>query len=299
MEGVLMLPTKTKVALITGCSSGIGKASAEAFIKAGYITYATARRTETLKDLAAKGCHTLQLDVTDESSMVAAVKTIEGKHDAVDVLVNNAGYGLNGPVEELDMNSVRHEFETNVFGLVRLSQLVLPAMRRKGWGRIINVGSVGGTFTAPGAGAYHASKWAVESFNDALRFEVQPFGIDVVLIQPTGVYTQFDKKIVVNSSPLSTHSPYKFFMSNHVKVTTQMFSGRNSAGIIKAEDVTTTILKAAQAHRPQTRYKVGLSAHIYSGLRRLLSDRAWDKMMAMQFPVLPRNQKAKPAVRQS
>jgi NADP-dependent 3-hydroxy acid dehydrogenase YdfG len=293
------MSTAAKVVLITGCSSGIGKATALAFVQAGYITYATARKPETLDELRTRGCSTLQLDVTDETSMMEAVKTIESKHSAVDILVNNAGYGLNGPVEELEMNSVRHEFETNVFGLVRLSQLVLPEMRRKGWGRIINVGSVGGTFTAPGASAYHASKWAVESFNDALRFEVKPFGVDVVLIQPTGVYTEFDKKIAVSSSDLPANSPYKFFMDNHLKVTTQMFSGNSSAGIIKAEDVANTILKATQARRPKTRYRVGLSAHIYVGLRRILSDRAWDRMMAMQFPVQPKERETKSVARSS
>jgi NAD(P)-dependent dehydrogenase (short-subunit alcohol dehydrogenase family) len=293
------MSTKAKVVLITGCSSGIGKAAALSFAKAGFVTYATARSVETLEDLRAQGCYTLQLDVTDEDSMKAAVQTIENKHGSVDVLVNNAGYGLNGPVEELDMKSVRQQFETNVFGLVRLSQLVLPRMRRKDWGRIINIGSVGGTFTAPGAGAYHASKWAVESFNDALRFEVKPFGVDVVLIQPTGVYTAFDKKIAVSGSPLSATSPYKFFMDNHVKVTTQMFSGNSSAGIIRAEDVAKVILKAAQVQRPRTRYKVGLSAHIYSGLRRLVSDRVWDKIMAVQFPMNPKNQSRKSVVQES
>lgn len=285
------MSTQTKVVLITGCSSGIGKATALSFVQTGYMTYATARKLETLDELKARGCQTLQLDVTDENSMKAAVQEIEKKHGAVDILVNNAGYGLNGPIEELDMQSVKHQFETNVFGLVRLSQLVLPSMRRKGWGRVINVGSVGGTFTAPGAGAYHASKWAVESFNDALRFEVKPFGVDVVLIQPTGVYTEFDKKITVSSS-VPSNSPYKFFMENHVKVTTQMFSGNSSSGIIKADDVANAILKAAQVKRPRTRYKVGLSAHIYSGLRRLVSDRQWDAIMAMQFPVQPKRKGA-------
>jgi NADP-dependent 3-hydroxy acid dehydrogenase YdfG len=282
------MSTQIKVVLVTGCSSGIGKATALSFVKAGYITYATARRPETLQELRAQNCHTLQLDVTDETSMKTAVQEIERKHGAVDILVNNAGYGLNGPVEELDMANVKHQFETNVFGLVRLSQLVLPGMRHKGWGRVINVGSVGGTFTAPGAGAYHASKWAVESFNDALRYEVKPFGVDVVLIQPTGVYTEFDKKIAVSSAPLSSNSPYKFFMENHVKTTTQMFSENSSAGIIKAEDVAKTILNAVQARRPRTRYKVGLSAHLYSGLRRIVSDRQWDAVMARQFSMQPK-----------
>lgn len=275
------------VALITGASSGIGAAAARTLAQHGWITYASARRPDSLAPLAAQGLPTLALDVTDERSMVAAVEQIEARHGAVDLLVNNAGYGLNGPVEELPLAEIRRQFETNVFGLVRLSQLVLPAMRRKGAGRIINIGSVGGTFTTPGAGAYHASKWAVESFTDALRYEVRPFGIDVVLIQPTGVYTAFDKKLAQTMPDTGPDSPYAAFKANHARVTEQMFRGRNLAGIVRAEDVAGVILRAATATRPRTRYKVGLSAHLYSALRRLVSDRTWDWIMSRQFPIDP------------
>jgi NADP-dependent 3-hydroxy acid dehydrogenase YdfG len=288
-----------RIALVTGASSGIGKATAFALNRAGYITYATARRPETLRDLDHAGCRTLHLDVTDEASMVAAIKTVEAEHGAIDVLVNNAGYGLNGPVEELEINAVRHEFETNVFGLVRMAQLVLPAMRQRNAGRIINVGSVGGTFTAPGAGAYHASKYAVEAFSDALRMEVQAFGVQVVLIQPTGVYTAFDAKIAQTMPQTGSSSPYAFFKANHAEVTRRMFSGRGHYGIIKPEDVARTILQAAQARRPQTRYRVGLSAHLYTGLRRILPDRLWDAMMVMQFPVQPRRSATRSSAQQS
>ncbi len=277
-----------RVALVTGASSGIGKATALMLNQAGYTTYATARRLESLIDLETAGCRTLRLDVTDEASMIAAVETIEAEHSAIDVLVNNAGYGLNGPVEELEINAVRHEFETNVFGLVRMAQLVLPAMRQQKSGRIINVGSVGGTFTAPGAGAYHASKYAVEAFSDALRMETQSFGVQVVLIQPTGVYTAFDAKIAQTMPQTGGSSVYAYFKANHAKVTRRMFSGRGNYGIIKPEDVARTILQVAQAKQPKTRYKVGLSAHLYTGLRRILPDRMWDAMMMMQFPVQPR-----------
>jgi NADP-dependent 3-hydroxy acid dehydrogenase YdfG len=277
-----------RVALVTGASSGIGKATALMLNQAGYITYATARRPETLSDLERAGCRTLRLDVTDEDSMVAAVRTIETEHTAIDVLINNAGYGLNGPVEELEINAVRHEFETNVFGLVRMAQLVLPGMRKQNSGRVINVGSVGGTFTAPGAGAYHASKYAVEAFSDALRMEVQAFGVQVVLIQPTGVYTAFDAKIAQTMPQTGDSSAYAFFKANHAEVTRRMFSGNGNYGIIKPEDVARTILQAAQAKQPKTRYKVGLSAHLYTGLRRILPDRIWDTIMMMQFPLQPR-----------
>lgn len=283
-----MQKSRQKVVLITGAASGIGRATAELFAKNGFITYATSRRLVTLEPLKKLGCETLELDVTAEISMQQAVKAILERHQRIDVLVNNAGYGLNGPIEELQMDKLRHQFETNVFGLVRLTQLVLPTMRQSQSGRIINVGSVGGTFTAPGAGAYHASKWALESITDALRFEVQSFGVQVALIQPTGVYTAFDQKIADAMSDTGPDSPYAFFKRNHLAVTQAMFRPNSNAGIIKPEAVARVILSAANAAKPRTRYKVGLSAVIYAGLRRLVSDRTWDAIMATQFPMQPR-----------
>jgi NADP-dependent 3-hydroxy acid dehydrogenase YdfG len=177
------------VALITGASSGIGKAIARRLLAKGYIVYATARQREALADLP--NAYAIELDVVQEESIVQVVQVIASEQQTIDVLINNAGFALNGPVEELSMDDVRREFETNVFGLVRMTQLVLPLMRAKHGGHIINIGSIGGTFTAPGAGAYHASKYAVEAFTDALRYEVRTFGIQVSLIQPTGVHTPF------------------------------------------------------------------------------------------------------------
>jgi NAD(P)-dependent dehydrogenase (short-subunit alcohol dehydrogenase family) len=266
------------VALVTGASSGIGKATALLLQQHGYTVHATARRIETLRDLEQAGCRTHALDVTDEALMQAAVRAI----GAVDVLVNNAGYGLNGPIEELEMGDLRRQFETNVFGLVRLSQLVLPAMRARGWGRIINIGSVGGSFTAPGSGAYHASKYAVEALSDALRMEVQAFGVIVTLLKPTGVYTAFDQKMArtFHDAP---DSPYAAFKAKHLQVTAQMFQPNSRAGIIYPEDVANAVLRAADASRPPTRVLVGSSARVYLTLRRLLPDRAWDAVMMRQF----------------
>lgn len=281
------MSTEKKVALVTGASSGIGAATAHILAQNNWTTYASSRKPMNPTTLTSYDLYPLLLDVTDEQSMVAAIEHIEEAHGGVDLLVNNAGFGLNGPVEELAMEDIRRQFETNVFGLVRMSQLVLPGMRRKGAGRIINVGSVGGTFTAPGAGAYHASKWAVESFTDALRYEAQSFGIDVVLIQPTGVYTAFDKKIAQTMPDTGPDSPYASFKANHMRVTQQMFTGQNTAGIVRAEDVAKAILRAATVRRPRTRYKVGLSAYIFSTLRRVVSDRMWDRLMAAQFPMNP------------
>ena len=171
--------TQPTTVLITGCSSGIGHATAERLAAAGWTVYATARKPETLAELEARGCRTLALDVTDEASMEAAVAAVEGEHGSVGALVNNAGYSQSGAIETVPMEKVRAQFETNVFGLVRMCQLVLPAMRAAGRGRIVNVSSMGGKLVFPGGGAYHASKHAVEALSDALRFEVRAFGVRV------------------------------------------------------------------------------------------------------------------------
>jgi NAD(P)-dependent dehydrogenase (short-subunit alcohol dehydrogenase family) len=282
------MASHSNVALVTGASTGIGRATALALHRAGFVTYATARRTAAVADLEAQGLRTLPLDVADDASMVNAIRHVETEAGPVAVLINNAGYGLNGPAEELDLDEVRREFETNVFGLLRMSQLVLPGMRQQGWGRIINVGSVGGTFTAPGAGAYHASKYAVEAFSDALRYEVQSFGVEVVLIQPTGVYTPFFAKINDTLRDTGADSPYVAFKDNLARLTTHMHAGRGRYGLVTADEVASVIVAAVRAQRPRTRYKVGWSAHLYAGVRRMLSDRMWDRVMGWQLPMQPR-----------
>src|SRR5215212_7492856 len=185
------MTTPSRTVLITGCSSGIGRATAERLARSGNVVYATARRPESIADLEQAGCRTLALDVTDEASMQAAVRTVEEAEGAVGVLVNNAGYSQSGAVESVPMDDVRRQFETNVFGLVRMCQLVLPGMRAQGWGRIVNLSSMGGRFTFPGGGYYHATKHAVEAISDALRFEVRGFGIDVVIVEPGLIRTGF------------------------------------------------------------------------------------------------------------
>lgn len=271
-----------KVALITGASSGIGRATAEALVSAGFVTYATARRPDTLTSLANQGCHVLRLDVTDEESMVAAVRAIEAKHGAVDVLVNNAGYGPLGPLEELDRDELRHLFETNVFGLVRLSQLVLSGMRARSYGRIINISSMGGEFTTPLGGAYHASKYAVEAFSDALRFEVRPFGIDVVVVQPGPVKTRMADS-AIKALRTEPDSPYAPMLKSFARVSRE--SLEKGRGVILAEDVATVIVKAVQSRQPKTRYKVGTTAHMMPFLRHILPDRTWDALLVRMFSV--------------
>jgi NADP-dependent 3-hydroxy acid dehydrogenase YdfG len=177
--------TTSRVVLITGCSSGIGNATALHLAKEGWTVYATARKRIDLGELEAAGCRTLPLDVTQEASMGEAVRAIEAEHGAVGVLVNSAGYSQSGAFEAVPMERVRAQFETNVFGLIELTQMVLPKMRAQGWGKIVNLSSMGGKLVFPGGGYYHATKYAVEAVSDALRFEVRGFGIDVVLIYAT------------------------------------------------------------------------------------------------------------------
>ncbi len=186
-----MPSTPSKAILITGCSTGIGRATALRLAKAGQTVYASARRLESIRDLESAGCRLLELDVCDEQSMANAVREVQAKEGAVGVLVNNAGYGSDGTIEEVPMEEVRRQFETNVFGLSRMTQLVLPAMRAQRWGRIVNVSSMGGRMTLLGGGFYHATKYAVEAISDALRFEVGRFGIHVVVIEPGIIKTDF------------------------------------------------------------------------------------------------------------
>src|SRR5918996_2806354 len=174
----------SRAVLITGCSSGIGWATAERLAKRGWTVYATARDVEAIAPLEEHGCRLLPLDVTDEGSMRRAVEEVERVEGAVGVLVNNAGYSQSGAVEEVPLEKVRRQFETNVFGLVRMCQLVLPGMRRQGYGRIVNLSSMGGKLTFPGGGFYHATKHAVEAISDALRFEVAGFSVRVIVIEP-------------------------------------------------------------------------------------------------------------------
>ncbi|MEM9964784.1 MAG: SDR family NAD(P)-dependent oxidoreductase, partial [Asticcacaulis sp.] len=185
----------TKVVLVTGASGGIGEATARRLLKAGYRVYATARNLKTLTDLQAEGAQILALDVTDPVSAKAAVEDIVAAEGRIDVLINNAGYSQIGAIETLPLERIRAQFETNVFGLVHLTQLVLPVMRAQGGGTVINLSSIVGKLVFPGAGAYAASKHALEAFSDALRFEVSGFGVRVVLIEPGLIRTDFTRAV--------------------------------------------------------------------------------------------------------
>lgn len=275
-----------RTVLITGCSSGIGRAAARAFARRGATVYATARQPDSLRDLAADNVTPLALDVLDETSMSAVIEEIGERRGAVDVLVNNAGYGLQAPVEEAALAEVRQQFETNVFGLVRLTQLVLPAMRHQGFGRIVNVSSMAGRFTFPGGGFYHASKHAVESLSDALRLEVAPFGIAVSLIEPGPVRTEFGATAVgtIDGRMPEGGGPYDAFKAQLAATYTGAYDGRRRLLASSPQRVAAVIVKAAEAAHPRARYVVGPIAHALITSRRVLPDRAFDALVRANFP---------------
>jgi NAD(P)-dependent dehydrogenase (short-subunit alcohol dehydrogenase family) len=274
----------SKAVLITGCSSGIGWATAKHLSDVGWRVYATARDVGKIAPLADSGCRLLALDVTDEDSMASAVEKVEREEGAVGVLVNNAGYSQSGAVEAVPMEKVRRQFETNVFGLVRMCQLVLPGMRRQAYGRIVNLSSMGGRLTFPGAGFYHASKHAVEALSDALRYEVAGFGVKVSVIEPGLIRTGF-AGAAVGSMDGRDDGPYAGFEEAVARVTTQNYErGPISRLGGEPEAVAEAVEQAISASNPRSRYAVTPSAHLLMGLRRLLPDGAWDAALRTTYP---------------
>jgi NAD(P)-dependent dehydrogenase (short-subunit alcohol dehydrogenase family) len=275
----------SKAVLITGCSSGIGWATAGRLADVGWRVYATARNVEAIASLERRGCGLLPLDVTDEDSMRSAVHEVERREGVIGVLVNNAGYSQSGAVEAMPMEKVRRQFETNVFGLVRMCQLVLPGMRRQGYGRIVNVSSMGGKLTFPGAGHYHATKHAVEALSDALRFEVAGFGVKVSIIEPGLIRTGFAKAAVGSMDGSDGEDPYAGFDEAVAKATTENYErgpiSRLGGG---PETVAEAIEHAISSRNPKSRYAVTPSAHLFMRLRRLLPDRAWDAVLRTTYP---------------
>jgi NAD(P)-dependent dehydrogenase (short-subunit alcohol dehydrogenase family) len=274
----------SQATLITGCSTGIGRATALALAKGGLTVYATARRPETLRDLEPYGCKTLALDVCDEASMRAAVQTVEAAHGAVGILINNAGYGSEGPVEEVTMEEVRRQFETNFFGLLQLTKLVVPGMRRQGWGKIVNLSSMGGRMTLPGGGIYHATKYAVEALSDALRFELQGFGIDVMVVEPGMIRTHFNDTAIRHvdgvGDRISDYDAFRLQVRQNIQDATDGTMARMAG---TPDDVAKTIARALTARRPKARYPVTMHARMFMGSRRWLGDRGWDLFLRSFF----------------
>lgn len=277
----------SKAVLITGCSTGIGRATAERLAGKGWTVYATARKAGDIEDLKAKGCKTLALDVTEEESMKKAVDAVVEAEGAVGVLVNNAGYSQSGAVETLPMDSIRRQFETNVFGLIRMCQLALPSMRAQGSGRIVNISSMGGKIVFPGGGIYHATKFSVEALSDALRFEVAGFGVQVVVIEPGLITTEFGgtASASVGETDAHTDGPYGDFNRTVAAASVSAYEQgplRRLGG--PPEAVAKKIETAIASRSPRPRYKVTPSATLLIANRRLLGDRLWDRAMKGQFP---------------
>lgn len=270
--------------LITGCSTGIGRTTAERLARAGNTVYATARRIETVGDLP--GCTPLALDVCDEASMAAAVQAVEREHGAVGVLINNAGYSQGGAIESVPLDAVRRQFETNVFGLVRMCQLVLPGMRARRAGRIVNISSIGGRLTFPGGGFYHGTKHAVETISDALRFEVAAFGVDVIVIEPGLIVTQFGDTAAGGIDDATTgDGAYDDFNRAVAKVTTDAYTGPLAKLTGGGPDaVAKAIEKALGRRRAPVRVPVTPSATLMLTLKKLMSDRLWDRFIGSQYP---------------
>lgn len=276
----------SRAVLVTGCSSGIGAATAARLAQSGWTVYATARRAETLAELEAKGCRILELDVVDDASRRAAVEAIVEAEGAVGVLVNNAGYSQSGAVESVPDERVRAQFETNVFAPLALCRLVLPGMREQGWGKIVNVSSMGGRFTFPGGGLYHASKHALEAASDALRFEVRGFGVDVILVEPGLIRTGFSEVIARDlGHATSVDGPYAEFNRAVSEASVRTYERGLLARLGgPPEAVAERIEQALQARRPKARYTVTASARVLLALRALLPDSGWDRMLRSSFP---------------
>lgn len=271
--------------LITGCSSGIGKATALRLAKAELTVYATARKVGDLAELAGAGCRTLALDVNSEASMRAAVAAVEAEHGAVGVLVNNAGYSQSGAVEAVPMERIRAQFETNVFGLTRLTQLVLPGMRRVGRGRVINMSSMGGKLVFPGGGFYHATKYAVEAISDALRFEVKGFGVDVVIVEPGLIKSGFSEAALAQMDPGSGEDVYAGFHEAVARATKEAYEKGPLAKLAGVpDDVAKVVEKVIFAKKPKPRYTVSGSAKLLLTQKKLMSDRTWDWFLRQNFP---------------
>lgn len=267
-----------KVVLITGASSGMGKETAILLSKNGFIVYAAARRLEKLEQLKLAGIRPIEMDVTDDATMKAAVDSILKEQKRIDVLINSAGFGSYGALEDVSMEEARRQLEVNVIGAARLAQLVLPTMRAQHSGKIINITSVGGKIATPFGAWYHASKFALEGLSDSLRNEVKPFGVDVIIIEPGGIKSEWGSIAVENLKKTTAHSVYKkqaeAFGQSILKS-----QSKNPEPIVIAK----LIYKAISDKKPAIRYTAGYLAKPSLFMRKIMSDKMMDKMVASQL----------------
>ncbi|HWD62464.1 MAG TPA: oxidoreductase [Humibacter sp.] len=266
-------------ALVTGASSGLGARTAELLAERGYRVIGAARRVEAIRKLP--GVVAVQLDLTDGSSIEHAVRTVESEHGPIDMLVNDAGYGEFGSIEETPLESARRQFEVNVFGLAALTARVIPMMRAAGAGRIVNVSSLAGEFSSPLGGWYHASKFALEAISASLRAEVRPFGIDVVSVQPGPVRTPWHDEAMRSLESVSGNGPYREMAT---AVAAYHRSSQDTAITSDVDKVAEVIVRAATSRRPRSRYRVGRGSSTAVALSRL-PDRVFDAMTRRQFGI--------------
>ena len=258
------------VALITGASSGMGKDFSLRLLQEGYIVYGAARRIERMSEIEAAGGKILNVDITNDAAMVAAVEQIMREQGRIDVLINNAGYGQFGALEDVPIEAGRRQLEVNLIGPARLTQLCLPHMRARKAGKIFNISSVGGKFATPLGGWYHASKHALEGYSDSLRNEVSSFGIDVIVIEPGGIETEWSGIASDEAQRYSGRGAY-------ASIVTKFRDKQNRIGKYPpASIISDLIVQALKAKRPKTRYHAGKLAGPLLFLRHLLSDRAFD-----------------------
>jgi NAD(P)-dependent dehydrogenase (short-subunit alcohol dehydrogenase family) len=268
-----------KVVLITGASSGMGKSTANILHTQGYIVYGAARRTDEMNDLKEKGMKVVLLDLTNDESIQKAVDTILTKEGRIDILINNAGYGSYGAVEDVPLEEARRQFEVNLFGMARLTQLVLPTMRAQRYGRIVNISSMGGKIYTPFGAWYHATKHAVEGWSDCLRLEVKEFGIDVVVVEPGGIKTPWGSIAADNLQKTSGSGAYAAFARKVAQATKETYQGNQLTDV---DVLGKTIAKAATDPKPKTRYVKGYMAKPAIAIRKWFGDRVFDKVIMSQ-----------------
>lgn len=265
-----------KVALITGASSGIGRETVKSLLLKGVNVYAAARRVDIMEELKELGAHIISMDVTNEESMKNGIDLITKTEGSIDILISNAGYGSYGAIEDVAIDEAKRQFEVNIFGLSRLIQLVLPKMRENKYGKIVNISSVGGKIYTSFGGWYHATKHALEGLSDCLRLELEGFGIDVILIEPGGIKTDWGVIASRNLKKTSGSGPY----STHAnKVADSMEKMYTSNRLSEPSVIAKTIVRAVDSKRPKTRYVAGSMSKISIFMRRVLSDRMFDRVV--------------------
>ena len=269
-----------KTVLVTGASAGIGKATAELLLNRGYNVYAAARRVTKMDDLISKGAITIMMDVTDNSSIESGINQITKESGGVDILINNAGYGSLGSVEEVSIEEARRQFEVNIFGLARLTQLVVPHMRQNQWGKIVNISSIGGKIYEPLAGWYHSTKFALEGLSDCLRLELKNFGIDVIIVEPGAIRSEWGDIAKENLVKSSGNGPYKKYVDGALKNFSSFYSEKMSS---PPEEVARVIYKALTTQKPRARYAAGKNAATILLAKKLVSDKLFDRIMLSMY----------------